>query len=269
MNCLHTVVILSVITFKSIVRDNILRSILSLSLLYAFIPFLSLFSMRQVTELNMNISLGLTSFILLLLTVFLGGTTLWKDIDRKYVFTTCGLPISRGHYLLGKYLGVAAFIIGITFFLGTVSFISIQCSYTEFKPIRDFSYILMVVSFSYEILKFLVLMSVSYFLSTVSTSFFLPIFGTISVYIAGNVSQEVYDFILTETGQKSSQLIKIVVSGAYYILPNFSAFDIKTNVIYNLPVTLSSVVNTMSYGVIYLFLMLTISVLIFSKKEFC
>ncbi len=42
-----------------------------------------------------------------LLTVFIGAATVARDINRKEIFTISTKPISRGGYLLGKFLGLA------------------------------------------------------------------------------------------------------------------------------------------------------------------
>jgi ABC-type transport system involved in multi-copper enzyme maturation permease subunit len=54
----------------------------------------------------------------------------------------------------------------------------------------------------------------------------------------------------------------------YYVLPNFAAFDIKTNVVYALPVPGSYVATTAVYALAYIALLLGAAVIIFSKKDF-
>ena len=51
-------------------------------------------------------------------------------------------------------------------------------------------------------------------------------------------------------------------------LPNFGAFDIKTQVVYALPVQWSYVVTTSAYGVAYIALLLAGAVAIFSRRDF-
>src|SRR5512135_2342994 len=91
------------ITLRGIFRDRVFQGIIMTALIFFAIPTVSSLSMRQVTELSMTLSLSLISFILLLLSVFLGGTSIWKDIERRYTYGVLGLPIPRGRYLLGKF----------------------------------------------------------------------------------------------------------------------------------------------------------------------
>ena len=79
------------ITLKGIFRDRVFHGILMAALILPLVPSISQLSMRQVTELSITLSLSLISFILLLLAVFLGGTSLWKDMERRYTFSVLSL----------------------------------------------------------------------------------------------------------------------------------------------------------------------------------
>ena len=56
--------------------------------------------------------------------------------------------------------------------------------------------------------------------------------------------------------------------GLYYLLPNFAAFDIKTQVVHALPVPGSYVAATAAYAVCYIALLLAAAVAIFSRRDF-
>ena len=124
-------------TLKGVARDKIYKGLLLTATAYFAIPLISIFSLRQVTALAITLSLSLTSFILLLLSVFLGGTSLWKEIERKYVHSALAMPISRGSYLLGKYLGVCGFIFLTATFLGIMCAGSIWFTATAYPPEND------------------------------------------------------------------------------------------------------------------------------------
>jgi len=61
------------VTLKSILRDRVFHGIGFAAFLFLLIPSVASLSMRQMTELSINLSLSLLSFILLLLALFLGG----------------------------------------------------------------------------------------------------------------------------------------------------------------------------------------------------
>jgi len=89
-----------------------------------------------VTELSITLSLSLISFILLLLAVFVGGTSLWKDMERRYSFSVLGLPVSRSAYLLGKFAASVALILATLLFLGLVAYLVVWWASQIYPPQR-------------------------------------------------------------------------------------------------------------------------------------
>ena len=76
---------------------------------------------REVqTFLSYSLSFAWTT--LSLLTIFISIATITRDIKRHEVFTVMTKPVSRGHFLLGKFLGLALFnliallMVGITIY---------------------------------------------------------------------------------------------------------------------------------------------------------
>jgi Cu-processing system permease protein len=255
-------------TFKGILRDKISHSILFIAFLFLFIPSASAFSLRQVAQLAITLSLSLTSFLLLILAIFLGGTSLWKDIERRYVHSVLGgTPISRASYLLGKYCGIGLFVILTAFLLGVLSLAAIWFAAMAFPPDRPLLWLNILTAVFFDALKYVLLVAVAFLLSTVSTSFFLPIFGTIATFLAGSATQNVYDYLHTSQGEQLSAGVKATALFFYYILPNFSAFDLKANAIYGLPLDPGGLFLTFAYAAIYIAILLSSASLLFTRRE--
>ncbi len=255
------------ITFKGVFRDRVFRGILMAAVIFLFIPSVSSLSMRQVTELSITLSLSLISFILLLLSVFMGGTSLWKDIERRYTFSVMGLPITRTSYVLGKFGGISGFILLTSLFFTIMTSGAVSFASTIYPPGRQIIWTNIFLAIFFDSLKYVLLIAFAFLFSSISTSFFLPIFGTISIFLAGTASQEVYDFIHSQSGQKLPLYLKKIGVVLYYVLPNFSAFDLKVNAIYGVGLSPSGIVLTACYFIIYTSLVLALSALIFSRRE--
>lgn len=255
------------ITLKGIFRDRVFRGIIALGVLFLFIPSAASLSMRQVTELSITLALSLITFILLLLAVFLGATSLWKDIERRYTCSVLSLPMSRAKYLLGRFLGLSLFLIITSLVLGTVSCFAVKLASGIYPPDRPVMWGYLVVAILFATLKYILLVAVAMLLSTVSTSFFLPIFGTISIFLASGVTQQVYEYVNSPDGQKFSPFLKAMVSLFYYLLPNLSAFDLKVNAIYGVPLNSGGLLLTTIYFIAYLFIVLGFSILLFYRRD--
>jgi len=183
------------ITLKGIFRDRVFQGIMALGVLFLFIPSAASLSMRQVTELSITLSLSLISFILLLLAVFLGATSIWKDMERRYTFSVLSLPLSRSSYLLGRFCGLALFLILTSTVLGAVAGMVIKVVSVNYPPDRPIVWSWLALAVLFATLKYILLVGVAILLSTVSTSFFLPIFGTICAFLASGITQQVYEFV--------------------------------------------------------------------------
>lgn len=255
------------ITLKGIFRDKVFQGIMVTAGVFLLIPIIASLSMRQVTELSLTLSLSLISFILLLLAVFLGGTSLWKDIERRYTFSVLGLPISRQSYMIGRFGGVALFVILTSVVLGVAAFAVVLFSSSIYPSERPIVWSNMAFCIMFDALKYILLIAVAFLFSTVSTSFFLPIFGTIATFLAGGITQQVYEFVHSPASNNLSPLVKQLATALYYILPNFGAFDLKVIAIYGLPVNFYGLLLTVAYFVVYVGLLLSIAAAVFARRE--
>ena len=256
------------ITLKGIFRDRIFQGIMALAVLFLFIPSAASLSMRQVTELSVTLSLSLISFILLLLAVFLGATSIWKDIERRYTFSVVSLPLSRTTYLFGKFCGVALFVLLTALCLGLVSMLVIKVSSAIYPPSRPLMWSAIAVTIFFDALKYIIVVAVAMLMATVSTSFFLPIFGSISAFLAGTITQQVYEYLQSPAAQKDMPaLVKNAAQIFYYLLPNLSGFDLKIHAIYSLPLNPTGLLLTVLYFVVYTGILLAIGAILFERRE--
>lgn len=255
------------VTLKGIFRDRVFHGILMTAVLFLFIPTIGTLSMRQVTELSLTLSLSLISFILLLISVFMGGTSLWKDMERRYTFSVVGLPVSRQGYVLGKFAGIAAFMLLTGMVLGVIACIVVWSVSGSYPPSRPVVWFTVYCAILFDALKYVLLVAVSFLLSSVSTSFFLPVFGTISTFLVGGATQQVYEFVNSPAGVTVSPFVRKLAAGLYYILPNFSAFDLKVNAIYSIDLPIRGLLLTVVYWTVYISIVLFLATSLFSRRE--
>jgi Cu-processing system permease protein len=256
------------ITLKGIFRDKVFQGIMMLAVLFAFVPLAASLSMRQVVELSITLSLSLVSFILLVLAVFLGATSVWKDIERRNAYSVLSLPISRMSYMAGRFYGIALFMLFVSLVLGLVVAAVVGMSANMYPPARPIVWSYIALAILFNALRSILLVGVAMLFSTISTSFFLPVFGTITIFIIGGVTQQVYDFIHTQAGTGTlSPLVRHLASIIYYVVPNLSSFDLKVNAIYAINPTLNGILLTMLYFAVYTAIVLSAGVLLFERRE--
>jgi len=253
-------------TIKTVLKDRLFLMIASLILAYAFIPVFSYFSMRELQEVSITMSLTLNSFILLILSVFGSIYTIWRDIERKYTFTLLSYPTSRINYIFGRYFGFVSILLIITVVNFLLGIIAIKVSASFYKSELPILWQNIALSYIFSWLKYSLVLAIGFLFASFSTSFFTPIFSTIAIYLAGNSIQGIYEYVVKDT-ENISDFIKKVVSVIYYILPNLSSFDFTVSAAYALEIDLFSIYYTLAYFILYLTIVFTLTCVIFNKRD--
>ncbi|WP_224962054.1 ABC transporter permease [Geomonas subterranea] len=256
------------LSVASLLRDRFLYLLFCLALLaLILIPAFSLFSMRQVQELSVTLCLSTLSFLLVVVAVLTGASSLWRDVEKRYTSSVLGLPISRTSFVLGKFCAVALLLAVITVVFGAGSFAAIKVAAGSYPPDIPVRWDNFFAAVFFEYLKSVLLLALAILLSAVSTSFYFPFLGAIAVYMTGSASQDVYEMTMGAYGKELVPIARFAIKAVYYVIPNFSAFDLKTNAIYALPLAPVTLLLTLLYFACYTGIILSVSVWSFSRRE--
>jgi len=220
-----------------------------------------------VQELSINVSLSSISAVLLLIATLLGASSIWREIEKRYALGVLGLPVSRIEYVLGKFFGISAFIVFCGLVLGLAAAVTITVASAQYPSDLPLNWSNIVLAITGDVLKSLLLAAVALLVSCIGTSFYLPFFVTIAVYLAGSASQEVYEYLMGDYGKTVPSVIRLLIKGVYYIVPNFSAFDFKVFAIYGMPPDATGILFTLGYFVLYTSLLLIVAVNAFKRRE--
>src|SRR6202008_5009164 len=96
-------------TFREAVRDRVLYNlVLFVLLLSVSAIFLGAASASQ--DAKIIVDLGLSAMLLFgaFIAIFVGVGLVWKEIERRTLYTIFAKPVGRSEFLLGKYLGLCA-----------------------------------------------------------------------------------------------------------------------------------------------------------------
>lgn len=253
---------------KHIMRDRLLYGVMFVAFfMILLVPVFSNFSIRQVQELAITLSLSSISFILLMVSLLLGSSSVWRDIERRYTASILTLPISRSSYILAKFFAIALFIVISAVVLALASAVVIKLSALSFPSDISIHWRTIFLAILGDMLKYILLAAFALLFSSLSTSFFLPFFGTAAIYFVGNSSQEVFEYISGPYGQKLSNLSVAAIKAVYYLLPNFAGFNFKVHAVYGLPVPITGLSYAALYFAVYTAILLYAAVWIFARRE--
>jgi hypothetical protein len=111
--------------------------------------------------------------------------------------------------------------------------------------------------------ELMIVTAIALFFSTFST----PILSaalTFGLYIAGHFNADLRNFDRVVDAPAAVWLAR----GLYHLLPDFSAFDVKTQVVHGLPVAAGYIAWTMAYGALYIAALVAGAVVIFARRDF-
>lgn len=267
---LHRIGLVARHVFKESVRDRVLYSIAA----FAVILVAASLVVGQITagqDLKIIKDLGLSTIELagLVMAVFIGIGLVAREIDRRSLYNVLSKPLPRWEFVVGKFVGLVL-TITINLALMTAAFYVVLAviGWTSPEPIRrsweapavDPALLVAVFMILGELV---VLTAVALFFSTFSSSALLSLVLTLGVWIAGVESEDLRRF-----GDLVSSPFVPLVSAIGWVVPAFSAFDIKAAVVHGQPVPASFVIWRGMYALVYASVTLIASMLIFARREF-
>jgi Cu-processing system permease protein len=257
--------------FRDSVRDKVLYSIVAFAVILMVMSYL----IGQLTageDLKIIKDLGLAAMSLmgLFIAVFIGIGLIAREIDRRSIYAVLAKPVRRHELLLGKYVGLVGTlfvnlaVMAAAYYL-VLAYIGSRLSEAALRaasaPPMDPRLLLAVMMIGLELA---LVTAVALFWSTFSSSALLSAGLTFGLYIAGQFGADLKNFEQVV----ASPAAGLVGRGLYYLLPNFAAFDIKAEVVHALPIESGYLAFTAGYAVVYIALLLTASVVIFSRRDF-
>jgi Cu-processing system permease protein len=111
--------------------------------------------------------------------------------------------------------------------------------------------------------ELMIVTAIALFFSTFSTPL-LAAALTFGLFIVGHFNTDLKNFDKIVDSAPAVWLARAV----YHTVPDFSAFDIKTEVVHGLPVAAGYIGTTTGYGFAYIAALLVVSVLVFSRRDF-
>jgi hypothetical protein len=87
---------------------------------------------------------------------------------------------------------------------------------------------------------------------------------TLALWTAGHFNDDLRQFNQVVNVPAASWIAKVL----YYVLPNLAPFDIKAEVVYGMPVSITHVAYTLGYAVLYIAILLIGAIAIFRRRDF-
>jgi ABC-type transport system involved in multi-copper enzyme maturation permease subunit len=261
---------IAVNVFRESVRDRVpYNLVLFAVLLIASSYLLAQLTAGQDVKIIKDLGLAATSVFGLFIAVFIGIGLVSKEVERRSIYSLLAKPISRPQFIVGKYAGlvltlavnVGVMTVALYAVLGYMTWIETA----EFKAAWDAPGIdpALLKAVLLIFIELMMVTAIALFFSTFSS----PILSaalTFGLYVAGNFNADLRNFEQVVDSRTAAWFAR----GLYHVLPDLSAFDVKTQVVHGLPVSAGYIATMIGYGAVYIAALLLAATAIFSKRDF-
>lgn len=274
-------------TFREAMRDKILYVIVLFSVLMLIggqgIGWVSVGEQLQIMQ---HLSLAVISVFGALICVFVGTGLIYKEIDKRTIYTVLSKPVYRSEFLLGKFGGLMAVMLVVVCLM-----VGVSCGFVAYAAAGtggvDWSLYLQAALLVY--FELMVVTSIAVLFSSVASPILSAVF-TFCGYLIGQVTSSLLDLVENrfklgqpvEAGEDAfigtvsavNWLLQPLSKLFYHILPDLSHFQLRNRVVYGPPADHGAyfldgeVGQAILYGLCYSFCMLLLAVVCFDRKRF-
>ena len=243
-------------TFREAVRDRVLHSIF----FFAVVTVCASLLLKDVTlgdqdKVVRSIAEGGIDVFASLIAMFLGISIIWKELEKKTVFTILSKPMPRWQFVLGKYFGL-----NLTIWVEIALLSSMYVLLMLFQ--QDVPSMIFFVSMVLLVMELMLLTAWATLFSTYSAPTTASAF-TISIFTIGHLADDLWLL-----GSKSdSALLEQIVHVIYWVVPNFEVLSIRELSVHEREIPWLQVGSAMGYGIVYSAVVLMVAVVLFNRKD--
>ena len=262
--------IVAIAVFRESVRDKIFYNLVLFAVLLVGASILiGQLTAGQDVKIIKDLGLAATSVFGLFIAIFVGISLVSKEVDRRSVYPLLAKPIRRSELIAGKYVGLLLTLLvntivmtialyAVLFFLSRGVAENVQRAWDT--PALDPA-LLKAIALIY--VDVAVVTAVAVFFSSYSSPMLSAVF-TLGVYAVGQFNADLkrFDQIV------DAPAAIFVAKALYYVLPDFSRFDVKLAVVHGVPVTNAYMASTVLYALAYVAALLFGAMAIFARRDF-
>jgi len=254
-----TITPVAVNTFREAVRDRVLYNLV----LFALLMMGAAILIGQISigiEQLVIVNLGLSAISLfgLVMAIFIGVGLVYKEIEKRTLYSLLAKPIHRWQFLVGKYAGLLLTLAVNTAFM-TLG-LAAAFFYVGGRMARADLSILVAIYFI--LLEFALVTALALFFSCFSSPMLSTLF-TLGIYITGVFAGDIRsigDFT-------RNPMLLAVTRVIYFLVPDFHNFNAISAAGHGDAIPLSLLWQNTLYTVLYVGLLLIAAAAVFSRRN--
>src|SRR5450432_1550145 len=251
--------IVAVNTFREAVRDRVLYNLIFFALLMmAAAVLVGGVSIGIERDVIVNLGLSAISIFGLVMAIFIGVGLVYKEIEKRTLYSLLAKPIGRWQFLVGKYAGLLL-TLAVNTALMTIG-LAAALYYVGRPFVRSDASIIVAVYFI--LLELALVTALALFFSCFSTPMLSTLF-TLGIYVTGVFAGGIREF----GDFTRSPFLKGTTRILYYLLPNFHNFNAIAPAAHGQSIPFSLVAQNTLYAFLYAAIVLLAASAVFSRRN--
>jgi len=242
-------------TFKETIRDKILYGILAFALLFLLSTiFLGSISLGEDIKVIKDFGLSGIYIFSLIITIFLGTSLIYKELEKRTIYTILSKPVSIFEFITGKFLGLwASVILNVTLMTAIHLFI-------VYVKGGGFDF-LSIISIAIMLFELAIFIALTILFSTITTPLAGALYAIIILYIGHSLD------LLRRYALKSESFMKYLTQITYYTFPNLEKFNIRNSVVHDIKPDSGQIIYPIVYSILFSSIILWAAILSLKKQD--
>lgn len=256
-------------TFKEALRQKVLYVLIAFAMcLLLFSLFLGELTLGADTKMIKDLGLAAMMFFGVLISILVGIQIVFKEIERRTIYTLLSKPVSRGEFILGKYFGLIA-TLGVELVLMTLLLFGLLSLYPEKLDWNLLKSVLLIFC------ELCVLTSVVMLFSSYSSQLMTTLFS-IAFLVVGHLTDDLSQMVEGKVQgflyQTQSWVERFFGTGVlwgieFFKSVNLDVFAIHSKIVHGVPIPMRWVMGGVYYGVCMVGVILSLAIVVFKKKD--
>ncbi len=252
------VLALALNTAREAIRNRILYSILFFAaLMVGIASLLGAVSIGDQMKFIKDFTLMSISMFGVIIAIILGVNLLHQELGRKTIYNILSKPVARWEFLVGKFLGLLVTLTLLVTFMGIalVTFLAAMEGQIDFG---------IVLACGFALLEVAVIVAVAIFFSSLVVTPSLAGLFTAATFVAGRSSGYLGYFYTDD----HPPIMRFLAHTLSWVLPRLDRYTIADRMVYGEHLDPEYVLLVMLYTIAYSGVLLLLSTVIFSRREF-
>lgn len=258
--------------WRSGLRGHSFHAVFALGILLIGGAYLAaLFSPRQPETVALDVGLSGMRFALVLLALFWVQELVGREIERRTTILYLAYPLPRMHYMLGRFLGIAALLLAASIILALLLWIAVIFSSEGYDQAHRGALGLPYWTTIFGLwLDMLVVAAFALCIAAVSTVPALPLALGAAFAIAGHNLGAVIQYLASGADGQQDLVANYTTATtmASWVLPDLSRLDWRIWTMYNQPPPADMLWLSCLMALFYIGLMLILAVQAFTHRDF-